>query len=230
MGPCLGTNELRWQPPAQVLTCKMLPNITDISVYVPRVRCSCISDSPRVFLRTANRSDPGSYQIAALVMDTNVYEILGAPFKVEVSISPNPVGFSKLVPLAFKSKCSGSYFPSTGAQCGAQNSLIGEPLQIIILQFVGCLPRDRGFDYISSPLLLPVSLWFLFCVFSCRRSFLVGSNLFQRWLSADSSDFGVLTKGAKFKVFLLCHLSHSFISVSIPPANSAPPPKKFRKA
>ena len=97
------------------------------------------------------------------------------------------------------------------------------------LLFVGCLPMDMGFDYISSPLLLPVSLWFLLCVFSCRRSFLVGSHLFQRWLSTDSSNFGVLTKGAKFRVFLLCHLSHSLTSVSIPPANSAPLPK-FRKA
>ena len=106
---------------------------------------------------------------------------------------------------------------------------MGEPLQITILQFVGYLPRDMGFDYTSSPLLLPVSLWFLLCVFSCRRSFLVGSSLFQRWLSADSSDFGVLTKGAKLRVFLLCHLSHSITSVSILPANSAPPPN-FRKA
>ena len=63
----------------------MLPNITDISVYVPRVRCNCIPDSPQVFLRIASRSDPGSCQIAALVMDTSVYEILGVPFKVEVS-------------------------------------------------------------------------------------------------------------------------------------------------
>ena len=122
----------------------------------------------------------------------------------------------------------GLIFP--GAQCGAQNSLMGGPLQIIILQFVGCLSRDMGFDYISSPPLLPVSLWFLPYVFSCRRSFPVGSSLFQRQLAADSSDFGVLTKGSKLRLFLLCHLTHSLTSVSIPPANSAPPPKKFSKA
>ena len=83
----------------------MLPNITT-SVSVPRIRSLTL----QVFLRTASRSDPGSCQIAALVMDTSVYEILGAPFKVEVSISPNPVGFPKLGPLAFKSKCSGVLF------------------------------------------------------------------------------------------------------------------------
>ena len=35
-----------------------------------------------------------------------------------------------------------------------------------------------GFDYITSPPLLRVSLWFLLYVSSCRRSFLVGSSLF----------------------------------------------------
>ena len=45
---------------------------------------------------------------------------------------------------------------------------VGEPLNIIILQFVGHSPRGMEFDYIMSPPFLPILLWFLLFVFSCR--------------------------------------------------------------
>ena len=63
-----------------------------------------------------------------------------------------------------------------------------------------------GFDYIRSLPLLPILLWFLLYVFSCRRSFLVGSGLFHQWLFSDSCNFGVLMRGGELRVFLLCHL------------------------
>ena len=48
-------------------------------------------------------------------------------------------------------------------------SLLWENLcHIIILQFVGRPAGGYGIYYIATPLLLPVSLWFLPYVFSCR--------------------------------------------------------------
>ena len=43
----------------------------------------------------------------------------------------------------------------------------------------GFPPRGMGLDYIMSLPLLPISLWFLLFLFSCKRSFLVGSSLFH---------------------------------------------------
>ena len=87
--------------------------------------------------------------------------------------------------LAFKSKYSGG----SSSQCqtpglgslmwGSDLSLLWENLcNIIILQFVGHPPRGYGFACIVS---LPLLLWFLLYVFSCRRSFPEGFSLFQWW-------------------------------------------------
>ena len=46
--------------------------------------------SPGVPPRPADRSVPGSYQIAAFTLGPGAHEILCAPFKSEASISPNP--------------------------------------------------------------------------------------------------------------------------------------------
>ena len=77
---------------------------------------------------------------------------------------------------------------------------VGEP------QFVGHSPRGMGLDYIVNSPLLPVSLWFFLYVFSCRRSFLVGSGLFISGCPENSCGFGVLVRGGELKVFLLHHL------------------------
>ena len=51
---------------------------------------------------------------------------------------------------------------------------------VVIHHFVGCPP---GFwDFIKDLPFLSVSVWFLLYVFNCRRSLLVGSGLFHRWL------------------------------------------------
>ena len=51
-----------------------------------------------------------------------------------------------------------------------------------------------------------ILLWFLFCVFGHRRSFLVGSSLLYQWLFSISCDFGVVMKGSELRVLLLQHI------------------------
>lgn len=100
-------------------------------------------------------------------------EILRAPFKSVISVSPQSWGAPASKPCwPSKPSALGAHLPSAGipacrAQRGAQNFC-----PAVVLQFVGHPP---GSDYIASPPLLPVLLWFLRYVFS-GRSFLVGSS------------------------------------------------------
>ena len=74
--------------------------------------------------------------------------------------------------LAFQVKCSGcssSWHKTPGL--GILMWCSDPSLLVIIFLFVGL-----GLDYNMTPPLLPVSLWFFLCIFSCR-SFLVGSKL-----------------------------------------------------
>ena len=69
---------------------------------------------------------------------------------------------------------------------GSGLSLLWENLcYIIILQFEDRPAKGYGI-WLYLPLQVcpysPVSLWFLLYVFSCRRSFLVGSSFFHQWL------------------------------------------------
>lgn len=52
--------------------------------------------------RPADSSGSGCYQIAAFVLGLGVYEILHAPFKTEVSISPSPLELLNLSPDGFQ--------------------------------------------------------------------------------------------------------------------------------
>ena len=54
---------------------------------------------------------------------------------------------------------------------------LGKTSAVIILSFVDHPPVGMQLDYITS-VPAPVSLWFLLCIFSCRRSSLVGSSFF----------------------------------------------------
>ena len=66
---------------------------------------------------------------------------------------------------------------------GSELLLLWEDLYTVVIhQFVGCPPRVMGLDFIKDLPFLPVSVWFLLYVFNCRRSLLVGSGLFHRWL------------------------------------------------
>ena len=67
--------------------------------------------------------------------------------------------------------------PDWGALHGVQNShSCGRTLfSSLHVSYLGCM----GVDYITSLPLLHVSLWFLLHVFTCRKSFLMGSGLFH---------------------------------------------------
>ena len=139
-------------------------------------------DSPRLI----GRSGPGIYQITAFALGPSACESLCAPFKRNLYFpkscrSPviKPHWCSKLNALgACLPRC---WTPRLGSLiCGSELSLLWENLHdIIILQ--SPTPGDMGFDYIVSPLLLPIS-WFFPYVFSCRWSFLEGSSLFHQLL------------------------------------------------
>ena len=148
-----------------------------------------LGNSPRL----TGRFDPGSYQITASALGPRVCEILSVPFKSEVSISPSPLGPSKVSPadlriqmfwgLVFliQDPCAGE--PNVGLRSLTPMFLLWENLcNVIILQFVSCPPGDMGLDYIASLPFLLISRWFLLYVFSCRRSFLVDSCLSHGWL------------------------------------------------
>ena len=65
------------------------------------------------------------------------------------------------------------------------------------------------FDYLSSLPLLPILLWLLHFVFSCRRPVLISFSLLHRWLFCMYCGLGVLMRGNEFGgggVFLFHHL------------------------
>ena len=141
-----------------------------------------LGDSPR----PAGKSGPGSYQITAFALSPRACDILCTPFKNEVSVSPSPVGLLILSPAGLKSQMFWELiFPVQGPQAGEPDvglrtlTAVGEPLQCNYPPVVGHPPGGKGPDYIASPPFLPVLLWFVPYVFSCRRSFLVGCGLFS---------------------------------------------------
>ena len=136
--------------------------------------------SPGGSPRLASGSDSGSFQITASALGPGACEILCAPFKSGVYFpQPSSSPESKLCwpskPNVLGAHLPGAGLPGWGAQCGAQTlcSLGRTSAIVIIFCCVGHLPGGMGLDCTTSPLLLPVSLWFLFYIFSCRRSFLL---------------------------------------------------------
>ena len=98
--------------------------------------------------------------------------------------------------------------PRAGEPDVALNTLtpVGETLQYNYSPVCWSPSWGMKFGYIANPCLRPISLWFLLYVFKCRRSYLVGSSHFHRWLSAGSCDFCVLVRGGELRVFVLRHL------------------------
>ena len=186
MGPGLGADEPRRQPPAAVHMVER-SQVSATSVCVPTVShshpppCTSPGDSPR----PAGRPDPGSYPVTAFALVPGTCEISCVPFKNEVSVFPSPVGLPKLSPSGLQSQMLwGLAFlvqdPRAGEPDVGLRTLT--PVGIIILQFVGRPPRCVGFDYIRESI-PPTHLSHCgsFFVFSCRRSFLVASILFHWW-------------------------------------------------
>lgn len=136
-------------------------------------------NSPEDSPRSADGSDPGSFQIADSALGPGACGFCGRPLRVE-SLFPTAFWlFPKQAPLAFKPNIlrvnlSGAGPPGLGTQYGAQTpgSLDRTSAIVIFLPFV-CRPRwGVGFHYVKSLPLIPTSLWLLF-IFSCRRSFLL---------------------------------------------------------
>lgn len=123
-------------------------------------------------LRSTGWSDPGSYQMTASAWGPGMCEILCAAFNIEVSIPPPFSGTPR-------SKCSQISEPNDLGDF----SLLSENLCNCDYSLI-CGSPTLGYGtwlYHDLPLLL-VLLWFPLYVFSCKRSFRVGSSLFHWWL------------------------------------------------
>ena len=126
-----------------------------------------LADSPR----STDESDLGSFQITASALVPGVCEILCAPFKRGISISPSPLGLLKLIPAGLQSQTFwglGACLPGAGslgwgAQYGAQTprSLRSTSAVVIILTCVGHPLLGCGSRLCAALPLLPILLWFL---------------------------------------------------------------------
>ena len=137
-----------------------------------------LGDSPK----SAGRSDPSSFQIAASTLGPVVCEILCVPFKSGFSF-PQPSVFPKSKPcLPSKLNILGAHLPDIRprAQSGALilHSLGRTSAIVIILPSMGHPPGYMmSLDYTTPLPHLPISLWFFLYIFSCIRSFLLDSGL-----------------------------------------------------
>ena len=61
-------------------------------------------------------------------------------------------------------------------------------------------------DYTEILPLLPISLWFLLCIFTCRLFFRYAPVFLINVCSETSCGFGVLVRGSELRTFLVCHL------------------------
>ena len=114
--------------------------------------------------RPTGRSGLNSYTLEPSTCETSWVH-----FKSRVSVSTSPVEILQSIPLPFNDKCSGdSSFQSQTPRVGiltwcSELSFLWESLcNIVILQFVGCLPRRYGISYIVKPPLLPSQCGFFF--------------------------------------------------------------------
>ena len=130
--------------------------------------------------KSAGGSDPGSFQITASVLGLGAAEILCAPFKSGGSISYSPLALPKLSSTGLQSQCS----EASSSWCRtlrlenpmwvSEPSLLGENLcNCNYPPVLGSPTQSMDLDSTASPPLLPILLWFLLYIFSCRRSFLL---------------------------------------------------------
>ena len=91
---------------------------------------------------------------------------------------------------------------------GLNSLLLGENLAIvIILPFVGHLPRGMNLDYIVSLLLLRVSFFISLVLENLSSLQVICINS----CSVNSCNFGVPMGGGELRVFLCYHLGHTCI-------------------
>ena len=133
---------------------------------------ACLPASPRDPPRPAVRCGPGTCALCP-----GVREVVCTPLRVKPLYPPAPRGSRNNALLTFKAT------RSVGLVFHPPEHWLVEP----DLGFITLTPIEEslqynyfplcGFDYIVSPPLLPISLWFFLSIFIWRRSFLVGSSL-----------------------------------------------------
>ena len=129
-------------------------------------------------LRSAGGSDPGSFQITASATASRVCEILCVHFKTGVSISHSALAVPKVSPTGLQSQTFwGLMFLMQNCWAGEPDVRLrslapwGEPCNCNYPPICGSpSPGDMGLDSTMTPHLLPVSLWFLLYIFSCRSN------------------------------------------------------------
>lgn len=129
------------------------------SIYVSRRISSLLPASGGGTLRSASGSYPGSFQFTASVLGLGSCEILHEPFKGGNLCFLQPSTSPKRKPASRQSQAFwGLVFtvqePWAGELSVALRTLgcSGRTLAIvIILPLVGCLPRDVGLEYTTSP-------------------------------------------------------------------------------
>lgn len=122
----------------------------------------CLS---RKFSKTSRLVWPRLLLTIALVPGPSVYKILCALIMSEVSISPQYCGAPEMKPhWLSNSNALGAHLPGApcgGLQKGVQNShFCGRTFTIYVFSSLWVAPRGLGFNYVTNPSLLPVSLWF----------------------------------------------------------------------
>ena len=133
--------------------------------------------SPGGSPRSANGSDPGSFQITASVLDLRVCWILHVHFKNEIS-SYCPLGLCIKAYCPSKPDVLGAHLPNSGppgykVQCGACIPFsLGKTFAIVIIfLFMSCLPRGESLSCTASPLSSYLSHCGAFFIFSVVENF-----------------------------------------------------------
>ena len=163
--------------------------------------------------RSAVESDSGSFQITASALGPRACEIFCAPFRSGVCF-PQPTG-SLRSKSHWPSRQKNSAVFSSQSRASGLGSLmwVSDPFflgkNVCNCNYSPCLcivVPDMGCESTCTLPILPVLLWFLHYIFSCRRSFLADSGLSYQWLPCKCCHFGVSMRGSEFRVFLLCHV------------------------
>lgn len=126
----------------------------------------------------------GFFQITASVLGLGACDILCAPFRSRISIYFSSLAFLTVSPVAIKVKYPAWLIfqynpPDLGVWYKGQISWSLEKTStvVIMLPFVGHLPRNMGPDYLESPLILPVLLCYFYS-FNCKRFFSASLSVF----------------------------------------------------
>ena len=169
--------------------------------------------------RSASGSLPSFFQITASALVLGSCEILCTPFKSGVSVSYRPLAVLYASPTSLQSQMFWRFIFLV------QEPWAGEPV------CGACTPHTLGRTSAVVTIFSFVGHLWVLTILSLRPSYLsyCGSffiSLVWKTFSAslqvvlidscsiNSCNLGVPMGGGKLRVFLLCHLGHSFVSVS----------------